>query len=170
MRSDIEDRIDGDGYIHVRELEPGALFSGYYADGRLDPARDADGWFATGDLGRRDPSGALIFVERGAESIRVKGEYVPIPFVEERLGTIQQLTDFALWKMPGELVDDEVVLYVVADEVPVDAIRDVAGQLPPFMRPTQVASVARIPRDAGAGKAQRRLLHEQQVLAWTALD
>ena len=89
-------------------------------DGNLDPTRDEDGWFATGDLGVRDESGGLRFLERAAESIRVKGEFVPIPFVEERLGTIADLADLALWKKPGELVDDEVVLYVVADAVPTD--------------------------------------------------
>jgi carnitine-CoA ligase len=168
-RPDIEDRIDPDGYIFVREREPGALFTGYFADGLLDPARDENGWFATGDLGRRDSSGSLVFIERGAESIRVKGEFVPIPYVEEQLGSIEQLMDYALWKKAGDLVDDEVVLYVVADEVPVDAIREVSMRLPPFMRPAHVAHVAAIPRDAGAGKIQRRLLQEQQVLSWTAL-
>ena len=169
-RPDIEDRIDPDGYIYVREREPGTLFAGYFSDGILDPTRDSEGWFATGDLGRRDESGALIFIERGAESIRVKGEFVPIPYVEERLGTIVELDDLALWKKPGELVDDEVVLYVVADEVPLDAIRTVSEGLPPFMRPSHIARIRAIPRDAGAGKAQRRLLHDQEVLSWTTLD
>ncbi len=169
-RPDIEDRIDPDGYIYVRERQPGTLFAGYFSDGVLDPTRDADGWFATGDLGRRDESGALIFIERGAESIRVKGEFVPIPYVEERLGTIRELEDLALWKKPGELVDDEVVLYVVADEVPVEAIRTVSEGLAPFMRPSHVARISAIPRDAGAGKVQRRLLHDQEVLSWTTLD
>jgi carnitine-CoA ligase len=168
-RPDIEDRIDGDGYIFVREREPGTLFAGYFANGRLDPNRDEDGWFATGDLGRRDSSGALVFIERGAESIRVKGEFVPIAYVEERLSAIKQLTDYALWKRAGDLVDDEVVLYVVADDIPVDAIRAVSQGLPSFMRPAHVAHVAAIPRDAGAGKVQRRLLQDQQVLSWIPL-
>ncbi len=111
-----------------------------------------------------------MFLERAAESIRVKGEFVPIPYVEERLGTIDALTDLALWKKPGELVDDDVVLYVVADSVPLESIRDAVADLPVFMRPAHIARVATIPRDAAAGKVQRRLLHEQQVLSWTAMS
>ena len=168
-RADIEDRLDDDGQIFVREREPGTLFAGYFADGKLDPTRDADGWFATGDLGRRDAAGGLTFLERAAESIRVKGEFVPIPFVEEQLGTIGELVDLALWKKPGELVDDDVVLYAVADELPVEQIRAVAQELPAFMRPSHVAQVRAIPRDAAAGKVQRRLLHGQEVLSWTTL-
>jgi acyl-CoA synthetase (AMP-forming)/AMP-acid ligase II len=170
-RHDIESRIDDAGYIYVRGLEAGALFNGYFADGRLDPALDAEGWFATGDIGRLDEtSGALVFIERGAESIRVKGEFVPIPFIEEKLGTIAELDDFALWKTTGELVDDEVVLYAVAQDMPVESIQAVCRELPAFMRPTRLAEVRSIPRDAGAGKVQRRLLTEQDVVSWTVLS
>jgi crotonobetaine/carnitine-CoA ligase len=169
-RSDIEDRLDDSGQIFVRETEPNTLFAGYFANGRIDPTCDSDGWFATGDLGRRDEHGGLVFLERAAESIRVNGEFVPIPFVEERLGTIGELKDLALWKKPGELVDDAVVLYVVADPVPVDTIRAVAAELPAFMRPTHIAQIESMPRDAAAGKVQRRLLHGQPVVSWIELS
>jgi acyl-CoA synthetase (AMP-forming)/AMP-acid ligase II len=168
-RPDVEDRIDASGQIVVRERAPGTLFAGYYAGGTLDRSTDVDGWFATGDLGRRDDAGGLVFLERAAESIRVKGEFVPIPYVEQHLGTIADLTDLALWKVPGELVDDETVLYVVADEVPIEAIRTIAAGLPAYMRPSKVAQVRAIPRDAAAGKVQRRLLPEQEVVSWIPL-
>jgi len=168
-RVDIEDRVDEAGQIFVRERVPGTLFAGYFAAGLLNRSTDADGWFATGDLGRRDDLGGLVFLERAAESIRVKGEFVPIPYVEERLGTIPELADLALWKMPGDLVDDEAVLYVVADVIPLAAIRTASSELPSFMRPTRIAQVKSIPRDAAAGKVQRRLLHGQEVLSWTAM-
>jgi acyl-CoA synthetase (AMP-forming)/AMP-acid ligase II len=169
-RSDIEDRVDESGQILVRETEPNTLFAGYFSEGRIDPVRDSDGWFTTGDLGRRDENGGLVFLERAAESIRVKGEFVPIPFVEERLGSIDELDDLALWKKSGELVDDEVVLYVVADPVPLGRIRDVSATLPAFMRPAHVVQIQEMPRDAAAGKVQRRLLDGQPVLSWIELS
>lgn len=169
-RPEIEDRLDESGEIFVRAAQEGVLFAGYFANGQLNPSLDEDGWFATGDLGRRDEHGGLVFLERAAESIRVKGEFIPIPYVEEQLGAIDELTDLALWKMPGELVDDEAVLYVVADQVPADSIKSVSASLPLFMRPTRVAQVQSIPRDAAAGKVQRRLLHGQAVLSWTELS
>ncbi|MFJ9896406.1 AMP-binding protein [Streptomyces sp. NPDC091280] len=168
-RADVEWRLDRAGLIQVREREPGALFGGYLTPDGVDPARDAEGWFDTGDFGRLDADGDLVFVERGSESIRVKGEFVPVPFVENHLAGIPGLTDFALWKRPGELVDEEVVLYAAADPLPYDDLVKAVSQLPSFMRPVTVAQIARVPRDAAAGKVQRRLLAEQEVIRWTDL-
>ncbi len=166
-RADIEWRLTDDDVIEVREREHAALFDGYATTSGLDTTRDAHGWFDTGDLGRADGD-ELIFLERAAESIRVKGEFVPIPFVENHLAGLG-LADHALWKRAGRLVDDDVVLYAVAEPLPLDALRDSIAELPAFMRPAAVARVATLPRDAAAGKVQRRLLSEQPVLEWIEL-
>jgi acyl-coenzyme A synthetase/AMP-(fatty) acid ligase len=168
-RADIEWRVDPDGTIFVREREHAALFGGYVTADGHNSARDADGWFDTGDIGRPDGPDYLVFLERRAESIRVKGEFVPIPFVENHLAGIPGIADHALWKRRGALVDEEVVLYVVADSVPLDDLKQRIAELPPFMRPAAVAQVAALPRDAAAGKVQRRLLTEQPVLSWSEL-
>ncbi len=169
-RTDIEWRVTDNGEIFVREREHAALFAGYVTAHGLDPAGDAEGWFDTGDLGRADGADYLIFLERRAESIRVKGEFVPIPYVENHLAAVEGITDQAVWKRSGSLVDDEVVLYAVADPLPVDALRTRIAELPPFMRPVAVARVAALPRDAAAGKVQRRLLAEHPVLDWVELS
>ena len=168
-RPDIDWRIDEQGTILLREREHAALFDGYVTAAGLDPARDADGWFDTGDLGHAENADYLIFLERGAESIRVKGEFVPVPYVENHLATVHGLADHAIWKRTGTLVDEEVVLYVVADNLPLDQLRDRIGELPTLMRPVAVARVATLPRDAAAGKVQRRLLTDQPVLEWVEL-
>ena len=168
-RPDIEWRLDDRGVILVRERSRAALFDGYAAEGGIDPARDAGGWFDTGDLGRADGDDYLVFLERAAESIRVKGEFVPIPYVENHLAAVAGLSDHALWKRPGALVDEEVVLYAVADPLPLDQLRQRIADLPAFMRPVAVARVGALPRDAAVGKVQRRLLGEQPVLDWVEL-
>jgi len=168
-RADIEWRLDADGMIGVRERERAALFDGYVTAGGTNPARDAGGWFHTGDLGRADGADYLVFLERAAESIRVKGEFVPIPFVEDHVAAVPGIRDHAVWKRPGELVDDDVVLYIVADEVPLDALRSAVAGLPRFMQPVAVARVRSLPRDAAAGKVQRRLLAVTPVLEWVRL-
>ena len=71
---------------------------------------------------------------------------------------VDGIADHALWKRKGALVDDEVVLYAVADPLPLDELRARIAELPAFMRPAAVARVAALPRDAAAGKVQRRLL------------
>jgi acyl-CoA synthetase (AMP-forming)/AMP-acid ligase II len=168
-RADFDWRLDEHGIIQLRERERAAMFDGYVTADGLDPRREADGWFDTGDLGRREGGDHLVFLERAAESIRVKGEFVPIPFVENHLATLPGVADSAIWKRQGALVDDEVVLYAVADALPLDELRSRLAELPAFMRPSAVALVADLPRDAAAGKVQRRRLAEHPVREWVEL-
>ncbi len=158
VRPDVSWRVDDEGEIHVRGERPGVLFSGYQKAAEIDPSVDADGWFATGDLGRVDTAGNLVFIERKAESIRVKGEYVPIGYVEQRFAAVEGIDDVALWRRDSELVDDEIVLHVVTGAVPLAGIRAVAATLPAFMRPAAVVRLREIPRDSGVGKVRRRQL------------
>ena len=168
-RHEVQWRVDSDGEIEVRADRAGVLFSGYRrADGLVRPFDD-DGWFATGDLGRVDDAGNLVFIERASESIRVKGEFVPIGYVEQRFASVDGVTDVAVWRRNSELVDDEIVLYLVGPSIPTEAIAAVSQQLPPFMQPAAAARLAEIPRDSGVGKVRRRLLDDATVLEWADL-
>ena len=157
------------GEIEVRADRPGVLFSGYRISDRLTRPFDDDGWFATGDLGRVDDAGNLVFIERASESIRVKGEFVPIGYVEQRFASVDGVTDVAVWRRSSALVDDEIVLYLVGPSIPTAAIAEVSRQLPPFMQPAAAARLAEIPRDSGVGKVRRRLLDDATVLEWVDL-
>ncbi|HRC08727.1 MAG TPA: hypothetical protein PLV41_10990, partial [Miltoncostaeales bacterium] len=90
------------------------MFEGYRRGSETPSPYDTDGWFRTGDLGRIDDAGNLVFIERQAESIRVKGEFVPIGYVEDVFSKVEGIDDVAVWRRPSSLVDDEVTLYVVA--------------------------------------------------------
>jgi crotonobetaine/carnitine-CoA ligase len=159
-RHEVEWRVADSGEIFVRADRPGVLFSGYRKGAELIDPTDEDNWFPTGDLGRVDPFGNLVFIERQSESIRVKGEFVPIGYVEQRFATIDELDDVAIWRRASELVDDEIMLYITAESMPLDQIRSVSESLPKFMRPSAVARVDHIPRDTGVGKVRRRLLDQ----------
>jgi acyl-CoA synthetase (AMP-forming)/AMP-acid ligase II len=158
-REDTEWRLADDGEILIRGREPGTLISGYLRAGELEPLPSEEGgWFATGDLGEKDELGNLVFLERKAESIRVKGEYVPIPYVEERFARLVGVDEVALWRRSDDLVDHEVVLYVAGDPLVADAFTAVAAELPRFMRPALVRRLDSLPRDDAVGKVRRREL------------
>lgn len=164
-RADVEWRLAEDGEILVREREPGTLISGYCRAGRDEPLETLEGgWFETGDLGAIDDSGNLVFLERKAESIRVKGEYVPISFVEERFAGLPGVEDLALWRRDGDLVDHEVVLYVVGSPLEASTLAAAAAELPRFMRPGLVRRLEALPRDDAVGKVRRRELAAVPVL------
>ncbi|MFP4512821.1 MAG: class I adenylate-forming enzyme family protein [Acidimicrobiales bacterium] len=163
-RHEVEWLVDERGEIHVRSQRPNVLFEGYQRGGSLERPFDDDGWFATGDLGRVDESGNLVFIERMAESIRVKGEFVPIGYVEDHFAKLPGIDDVAVWRQPSDLVDDEVALYVATDSLDIASVVAASEELPAFMRPTVLLRVAEIPRDDGVGKIRRRQLGDVEVL------
>ncbi len=169
-RHEVQWRVDAGGEIHVRADREGVLFSGYRRPDGLVRPFDDEGWFATGDLGRVDGNGNLVFIERASESIRVKGEFVPIGYVEQRFGTVDGIRDVAVWRRSNELVDDEIVLYLTGDAIPTEAIMAVSDGLPRFMQPSAAARVVEIPRDSGVGKVRRRLLNDVAVVEWIDLE
>ncbi|TCO54226.1 AMP-dependent synthetase/ligase [Actinocrispum wychmicini] len=63
----MEIRLAEDGEVEVRGP---LVFLGYLrADGRVEPAVAADGWLATGDIGRFDDDGLLRIVDRKKEMV-----------------------------------------------------------------------------------------------------
>jgi acyl-CoA synthetase (AMP-forming)/AMP-acid ligase II len=163
-RYDFEHRIADDGEIWVRGKHPQSLFAGYATGGSIEPQTDAEDWFHTGDRGRLDEYGRLIFVERISESIRVNGEYVPIDFVESRLKQAKSLGEFALWRVESPSKGHDVVLYTTAADANPTEVRSAFADLPKYMQPGQLIRIAQLPRDPGVGKIQRRLLNDQPRL------
>lgn len=160
-RQDVEHRIADDGEIWVRGKQPDTLFAGYAHKGQVTPHLDAQGWFRTGDRGRLDDCGNLVFIERMSEAIRVNGEYVPIDFVESRLRQALSLAEFALWRVDSPTKGHTVVLYTTATDARLDEIQQTLADLPRYMHPEVLVQIELLPRDPGVGKIQRRLLNDQ---------
>jgi crotonobetaine/carnitine-CoA ligase len=169
-RFDVEAKISEEGEILVRQLSEHTLFSGYLRDGAIDPSVDEQGWFHTGDRGRMDQYGNLVFIERLSEAIRVNGEYVPIDYVERKLETEAGLSEFAIWSRPDEISGQRVVLFVTDPGFDLARTTAVIGTLPKIMRPVEIMRIAALPRDTGVNKVQRRRLAGEAVLARHALS
>jgi len=169
-RPDLECRVAENGEILLRELTPGSLFSGYLSPhGGLDRCRDGDGWFHTGDLGEDGADGRLAFLGRAKEALRIRGEFVPIAYLEQRFSSLLEGTPVAVWYPSGD--DPKIALYVEGqlDESALARIRGAATQLPRFMRPDLVALVESLPRDSGVGKVLHRHLSTMQAESWVPL-
>ena len=158
VRLGFEHRVAADGDIQVRAQVPGLLAEGYVGPGGVVRSFLEDGWFHSGDLGYTDDLGGLVYIARASDSVRVKGEFVPVPFVEEAFRHLPGIGEVAVWKRPSELVDEELVLFMEGEVVPVEEIRQVSAGLPSFMRPAAVARLTALPRDTGVGKIRRREL------------
>jgi acyl-CoA synthetase (AMP-forming)/AMP-acid ligase II len=167
-RHDVGWTISPDGEIMTRDKVGRAIFSGYVREGTVVSPLDPQGWFHTGDKGRMDEYGNLVFIERMNEAIRVKGEYVPIDFVETTLTQCPSLGNFALWRVDSATSGHEVVIYTESDTVSADEVRAAIEPLPRFMRPSRVIRVTELPR-TGVGKVQRGQLNALIELTCVAL-
>jgi carnitine-CoA ligase len=75
-----------------------------------------DGWFHTGDIGRRDERGFLFFMGRKKDIIRRSGENVAAVEVEELLRSHAAILEAAVVPVADELRGEEVKAYVALVE------------------------------------------------------
>lgn len=152
-----EVRIEGD-QIQIRGP---MLFDGYHRRGAPPHLPlTADGWFATGDLGRLDADGNLHVLARRTDLIVTGGENVYPIEVEQALERCPGVLSACVFGVAdeawGQRVAAALVLAPGADAGAVfHAVRAlVLGQLAPHKRPRLVAQVDAL-AVTGAGKLDR---------------
>jgi O-succinylbenzoic acid--CoA ligase len=143
------------GRIELRTPTLGRLLDG----GRLD---DAEGWFATGDLGHLDADGRLVVEGRIDDVVVSGGEKVWPEPVERRLEAHPQVLEAAVVGAADPEWGQRVVAVVVpvdpADPPGLDALRDwVRRELPTPWAPRELRLVDALPRTS-LGKLARRTL------------
>lgn len=138
------------------------LFSGYWPDGADGP--DAEGWWATGDIGLFDDQDNLVLVDRLRETINVSGFNVYPSEVEEAVADTPGVASVAVIGVPDERTGEAVVAFVVpedleADAAPVEeAVRDLAARrLARFKVPSRIFVVAALPHSPTGKVAKGRL-------------
>lgn len=129
-----------------------------------DPAATAeclteDGWLRTGDIVRRDATGAFFVLDRLKELIKYKGHQVAPAELEALLRSHPDIQDAAVVGLAAPTVGEIPAAYVVSDpSVDAQALMTwVAARVAPYKKIRAVAPIARIPRSP-AGKILRRVL------------
>ncbi|TWF79181.1 malonyl-CoA/methylmalonyl-CoA synthetase [Pseudonocardia hierapolitana] len=150
---------DGLGAIEVRGP---SLFTGYL--NRPDAtaaAHTADGWFATGDIGRWTESGALAIVGRSATDLIKSGGYkIGAGEIENALLEHPAVAEAAVVGVPDPDLGERIVAHVVpAGTAPEERelIDHVAALLAPHKRPREVRFTEALPRN-DMGKVQKSRL------------
>lgn len=151
----VEVRVDARGHVLVRGA---TLMLGYdLPENKLDPARDQDGFFDTGDLGELDPYGRLHIHARRTDLIVTGGENVYPTEVEGALEAIDGVARALVFGAPdarwGQIV---CALFVARDGANREAVLARAKEkLAPHKRPRRVAFVDALPTNT-TGKLDRR--------------
>jgi crotonobetaine/carnitine-CoA ligase len=84
----------------------------YFKNEKASNDKLRHGWIYTGDLVRRDAKGYLYFVGRNAEFMRIKGENVSAYEVEHAIQKHPSVLEAAVYAVPSELAEDEIMASV----------------------------------------------------------
>lgn len=144
------------------------LFSGYLqADGAVAPACDAEGFFATGDLGIVDGRGTLTITGRRRDIIKKGGYLVPLREIEILSQQHPDVAEAAAVKVDHEFYGESYVLFLrprnpAAEGA--DFSQWLRRNLVKHKWPEKVLFVADFPRTA-SGKVRKNLLLENKPAA-----
>jgi carnitine-CoA ligase len=111
--SGVEAPPEQPGELIVRSREPLAFATGYFAMPDKTAEAFRDGWFHTGDRVVRAADGYFRFVDRLKDAIRRRGENISSFEVEQALLSHPDVGHAAVFPVPSELAEDEIMAAVV---------------------------------------------------------
>ncbi|CAN2536619.1 Dimodular+nonribosomal+peptide+synthase [Methylocapsa aurea] len=164
--------VAGDLYLTGLQLAEGYLRRPSLTASRFvaDPQADGERMYRTGDIVRRRPDGALDYLGRGDDQIKIRGQRIELGEIESVLREqpgVEQAAVVARASAAGGLAgadERRLVAYVVAGvEIDVEALRRaVAQRLPAHMTPTAIVRLPEFPLSA-SGKLDRKALPEPEA-------
>lgn len=90
-----------------------AMFMGYLDPGQTAEALSADGYFRTGDIGRRTPEGAIVITGRKKDIIIRGGENISAKEIEDVLHSHDAVKEASVVAMPHARLGEGVCAYVI---------------------------------------------------------
>jgi crotonobetaine/carnitine-CoA ligase len=146
---DDQGRPVGDGETGELEVRTPILMKGYYRDPEQTAAAFHDGWFVTGDLGRRDADGYFWFVARKKDIIRRRGENISGAELDAVVNMHPEVVNSAAVPVPSALGEDDILMVVVPRPGSSVTAQDIAAwcreRLAPFKAPRYVAFRSELP-------------------------
>jgi fatty-acyl-CoA synthase len=137
------------------------VFDRYWNQPLATAAAIRDGWFHTGDLGRRDAEGFIYLNGRKTDVIISSAQNIYAAEVERAIETLPQVSLAAVVAMPdarrGEVPAAFVQLKAGQCLSEAQLMEALADRLAPFKIPRKIIFVEEFPRN-GAGKILKRLL------------
>jgi carnitine-CoA ligase len=165
--ADDNEVADGEpGELVLRADAPFAFATGYFGAADETVAAWRNLWFHSGDRVIREQDGYFKFVDRLKDAIRRRGENVSSFEVEQVLLSHPEVAIAAVFPVPSELAEDEVMAAVVRHPAStiseVDLIRFCESRMPYFAIPRYVEFLSALPVTEN-GKIQKYKLRERGV-------
>jgi crotonobetaine/carnitine-CoA ligase len=146
--------------------DPDARRVEYYKNPEAGAARVTDSWFRTGDLMRADEAGNLYFVDRKSDCLRRRGENISSWEVERDINRHPAVLESAVFGVPSELGEDEVMVAVVlqpgAALDPEALVEHCQQHMAAFMVPRYVEFLTELPTTE-THRVQKQVLKDRGV-------
>ncbi|WDV49619.1 type I polyketide synthase [Streptomyces coeruleorubidus] len=153
-----EDAPDGaEGEVWVRGP---SLMTGYHEQPEATAAALRDGWYRTGDLGRRVEHGHLRLTGRVGELIIRGGENIHPTEIEQALAQCPGVSEAVVVGVPHDVLGEVPVAFVVPGPDGIDArqvLAECRTRLADYKVPAEIREIAAVPRTA-SGKITRHEL------------
>lgn len=157
----VELRIGGGQESGVIEIRGPSVFGAYWR--MPEKTREeftADGFFITGDVGRRDPDGR-VYISGRAKDLIISGGYNVYPKeIELILDEMPGVTESAVIGLPHPDFGEAVCAVVIGQGEEQAMISECRSRLAAFKTPKRIVFVADLPRNA-MGKVQKNLLRQR---------
>jgi crotonobetaine/carnitine-CoA ligase len=154
------------GELVIRPRVPDSMMRGYWANPLATVETWRNLWFHTGDILAMDDDGWFRFIDRKKDALRRFGENISSFEVETVVLMHPQVAEVAVYAVPAELSEDEVMVAVVAEpgaviDVP-DLSRHCEELLPYFAVPRYIDVRTALPKTANE-KVRKDVLRSQGV-------
>jgi len=142
-----------------------AVMAGYYRDDDLTRQTiTPDGWLKTGDIARKDPDGNFYLTGRKKEMIKVAGEIVMAPEIEDILHRHPDVREVAVIGSPDALRGEVPRAFVVLKEGHAGGIDDLKSfarkNLAHFKIPASIEVLDGLPKNR-TGKIDKEALKQK---------
>jgi len=157
----VELRIGGGEETGVIQIKGPSVFREYWRmPEKTAEEFTADGYFITGDVGRRAPDGR-VWISGRAKDLIISGGYNVYPKeVELVLDELPGVTESAVIGVPHADFGEGVVAVVMGEGDEAAMIAEARRQLAAYKAPKRVVFVDELPRNA-MGKVQKNLLRQR---------
>jgi crotonobetaine/carnitine-CoA ligase len=138
------------GELVVRPRRPESIMACYWNNPQATMETWRNLWFHTGDLLVRDPDGWFKFIDRQKDAMRRFGENISSFEVESVIAMHPSVTEVAVYAVPSDLSEDEVMAAVVLAPDTPDDLTELGlycdEHLPYFASPRYLLVVDALPK------------------------
>jgi crotonobetaine/carnitine-CoA ligase len=154
------------GEICVRPREPLAMFSGYWGNPEATVATFRTLWHHTGDYGRAERDGFVVFVDRKKDAVRRRGENVSTMELEAAIALHPAIAEVAAHAVPSDATDDDIKVCIVLTNgetvTPAELFAFFKQHLPYFAIPRYVEIIDELPKNAVA-RVMKHMLRQRPM-------